>query len=253
MKEYRNYVFDLYGTLVDIDVDETDKRLWEHMRRFYGYYGAVYEVEELHQAYLDSVRDKNERSEKEYAVRYGRESYPEILYEEVFAELYTDKGITPDGQLVLHTAQMFRACSVRSIRLYAHAKELLEALKAAGKKVYLLSNAQRIFTEYEMRYLGIYDLFDGVQISSDHGCKKPDARFFRILLDRYALKPEESLMIGNNRYDDIMGAAGVGMDSFYIHSALSPREQGTLAPEDIPAGYVMTRMNLRQLRNRLLS
>ena len=77
---------------------------------------------------------------------------------------------------------------MKYVRLYAHAKELLEALRAAGKRVYLLSNAQRTFTEYEMRYLGIYDLFDGVQISSDHGCKKPDERFFRILLERFGLK-----------------------------------------------------------------
>ncbi len=27
MKDYRNYIFDLYGTLVDISVDEADRRL----------------------------------------------------------------------------------------------------------------------------------------------------------------------------------------------------------------------------------
>ncbi|MDE6993430.1 MAG: HAD family hydrolase [Lachnospiraceae bacterium] len=252
MKEYRNYIFDLYGTLVDIDVDETDRKLWEHMCRFYGYYGALYEADELRRAYSLSVQDRNDQVKKEYAVKYRHESHPEILYEEVFGGLYADKGIVPDQQLILHTAQMFRACSVKEIRLYAHAKELLEALRAAGKKVYLLSNAQRIFTEYEMRCLGIWDLFDGIQISSDHGCKKPDERFFRILLERFSLKPEESLMIGNNMYDDIAGASRVGMESFYIHSALSPREQEDSTSQDIRADYVMRRMNLRQLQNRLL-
>ncbi len=128
---------------------------------------------------------------------------------------------------------------------------MLESLRAAGKRVYLLSNAQRTFTEYEMRYLGIYDLFDGVQISSDHGCKKPDERFFRILLERFGLKAEESLMIGNNRYDDIAGAARVGMDGFYIHSALSP-EPGTGPETSVPADYCMMKMNLRLLQKRLL-
>lgn len=33
MKDYRNYIFDLYGTLVDISVDEADRRLW--MDSFY--------------------------------------------------------------------------------------------------------------------------------------------------------------------------------------------------------------------------
>ncbi len=251
MKDYRNYIFDLYGTLVDIGADESDRRLWEHMSLFYGYYGAQYEPEELHRAYVASVSDRDRKLREEYAVKYAHESHPEILYDEVFRDLYADRGIVPDQPLVLHTAQMFRACSVKYVRLYAHAKELLEALRAAGKRVYLLSNAQRTFTEYEMRYLGIYDLFDGVQISSDHGCKKPDERFFRILLERFGLKAEESLMIGNNRYDDIAGAARVGMDGFYIHSALSP-EPGTGPETSVPADYCMMKMNLRLLQKRLL-
>ncbi len=249
MKDYRNYIFDLYGTLVDIGADESDRRLWEHMSLFYGYYGAQYEPEELHRAYVASVSDRDRKLREEYAVKYAHESHPEILYDEVFRDLYADRGIVPDQPLVLHTAQMFRACSVKYVRLYAHAKELLKALRAAGKQVYLLSNAQRTFTEYEMRYLGIYDLFDGVQISSDHGCKKPDERFFRILLERFGLKAEESLMIGNNRHDDIAGAARVGMDGFYIHSALSPETD----PEtSVPADYCMMKMNLRLLQKRLL-
>lgn len=252
MRDYRNYIFDLYGTLVDIGVDEADRRLWEHMRLFYGYYGARYEPEELHQAYLASVCRKDSQLRAEYAVKYTHESHPEILYAEVFRELYTDKGTVPDEPLIVHTAQMFRACSVKYIRLYAHARELLTALREAGKKVYLLSNAQRVFTEYELHYLGIYDLFDGVQISSDHGCKKPDERFFRILLERFSLKPEESLMIGNSMYDDIAGAAGVGMDSFYIQSALSPEPSKDEDAESIHADYVMRKMNLRQLAKRLL-
>lgn len=252
MKDYCNYIFDLYGTLVDISVDEADKDLWKHMSLLYGYYGAIYEPEELHQAYLASVKKKDEILRKEYAVEYVHESHPEILYDEIFRDLYTDRGVIPDSPLVLHTAQMFRACSVKYIRLYAHAKELLTALRQAGRSVYLLSNAQRIFTEYELRYLGIYDLFDGIQISSDHGCKKPDERFYRILMERFALRPEESLMIGNNMYDDIEGAARAGIDSLYIHSALSPDTKEEARKKNIHADYTMMGMNLQILERRLL-
>ena len=33
---YQNYVFDLYGTLVDIHTDEEQQMLWEKMAMFYG-------------------------------------------------------------------------------------------------------------------------------------------------------------------------------------------------------------------------
>lgn len=253
MKQYRNYIFDLYGTLVDIRTDETDMRLWQHMSLFYGYYGANYEAEELHRAYLALVNTKEKALRQENSVQYVYEAYPEISLEEVFRELYETKGAVPDQALVLHTGQMFRTLSTKYIRLYTHAKELLAALKEAGRGVYLLSNAQRIFTEYELHYLGIHNLFDGILISSEEGCKKPDERFFRTLLERYRLNAAESLMVGNDMETDIAGAGKVGMDSFYIHSAISPRAQNDIGTEYANTDYFMRRINLRALRNRLLA
>ena len=48
--KYENYIFDLYGTLVDIHTDEEKTELWEKLAQFYGYYGAVYTAEELKNA-----------------------------------------------------------------------------------------------------------------------------------------------------------------------------------------------------------
>jgi len=42
---------------------------------------------------------------------------------------------------------------------------LLGQLHNAGRKIYLLSNAQRVFTEPEMKMLGIYNSFDGILYS----------------------------------------------------------------------------------------
>lgn len=250
MKQYCSYIFDLYGTLVDIRTDETTRSLWEHMSLFYGYYGAQYEAEELHQAYLMLVRDKEKALKRQDSIRYAHEAYPEIPLEEVFRELYKAKGVIPDSSLVIHTGQMFRAVSTKYIRLYANAKELLVALKDADRGVYLLSNAQRIFTECELYYLGIHDLFDGILISSEEGCKKPDKRFYEILLNRYHLKASECLMIGNDMATDIEGASQIGMDSFYIHSAISPQGQ---THANGHADYGMEKMNLRVLKDRLLA
>ena len=44
---YDNYIFDLYGTLVDIHTDESDTAIWEKLAMFYGYYGALYEAKEV--------------------------------------------------------------------------------------------------------------------------------------------------------------------------------------------------------------
>lgn len=44
-RNYKNYIFDLYGTLVDIHTDGEQELLWEKLALFYGYYDAVYEPE----------------------------------------------------------------------------------------------------------------------------------------------------------------------------------------------------------------
>ena len=221
MKLYQDYIFDLYGTLVDIRTDEEQPLLWNKMCLLYGGYGAVYLPEELHVLYKRLVKEKEEHAKedcarkasiKEECVReasreeehvrevnkeehtreagikeehikekstenqggsqncssyrklYAHESYPEIPLEDVFREIYLARGIEPSDELVTHTGQMFRALSTRHIRLYAGAKELLCRLREAGRGVYLLSNAQRIFTERELRFVEIEDCFDGILI-----------------------------------------------------------------------------------------
>ena len=104
----------------------------------------------------------------------------------------------------------------------------MKLLKKNGKKIYLLSNDQEIFTVPEMKYLGIYDYFDGVVISSSEECKKPDPKFYNIVLERYNLNKKESIMIGNDYITDIKGAHDSGLDSLYIHSNLSPEIKGKL-------------------------
>ena len=103
-------------------------------------------------------------------------------------------------------------------------KEILAQLRRQGCRVWLLSNAQRAFTEYELRYLGLLDAFDGIYISSDHMCRKPDRRFFDALIYGEDLDRKKCIMIGNDRDTDIKGARSAGLDTLYIHTALTPQE-----------------------------
>ena len=222
--DYAAYVFDLYGTLVDIHTDENDMSVWEKLSLFYGYYGASYKAKELKTAYEKLVKHKEKdlKSTLEKDPKYSHEASPEIEITEVFRELYWEKGVVADDALAVHTGQFFRVLTTEYVCLYKGTEKMLARLREAGKKVYLLSNAQRIFTEYEMRSLDLMKFFDGIMISSDYKTKKPDKRFFDILLEKYEIDPKKALFIGNDSRSDIAGAKGVGMDTFYINSNISP-------------------------------
>lgn len=242
---YDTCIFDLYGTLVDIRTDENKEELWEKLSLFYAFYGAVYTPEELARSYKRLTGEMT--AGHEALRRDSHEAFPEIRIEEVFRALFEEKGIAPDEPLVCHAGQFFRILSMEFIRLYDGTEEMLSAVKESGRKIYLLSNAQRIFTEYEMNALGITKYFDGIFISSDEGCKKPDLKFFRKLIDTCGIDPERAVMVGNDGICDIEGAKRAGLGTVYVHSDISPAED---APD---ADYVLPQMDMEQIRKILLS
>lgn len=217
---YTNYIFDLYGTLVDINTDEENFDFWYKLSLFYSFKGAKYNAEELKELYKKLVKSNLESLKNT--------EYPDFPLESIFSELYINKNINPSADLITDTAHLFRTLSIKYIKLYDGAIELLELLKRKGKKIYLLSNAQRIFTLYEMQLLGIEKYFDDILFSADYKMCKPDKNFYTTLINKHNLNIENSIMIGNDYICDIEGSSNVGLDSLYLHSNLSPEIKGKL-------------------------
>ena len=209
---YRNYIFDLYGTLADIHTDETGRLLWKKTALYYSEHGAPYAPAELRRRYLALCAAEQERH---------REPLYEIELRKIFRALYAEKGVKPDRRLVEETAVFFRLNALQYLRRYEWVEPVFAALRAAGARLYLLSNAQACFTMPELRALGLHDAFDGVVISSDARIKKPHPRIMEKLLKTYGLKVSESLMIGNEQRCDVAVARSVGMDALYIQTATS--------------------------------
>ena len=230
--KYTDLVFDLYGTLVDIHTDENDL-VWEKTALFFGYHGASFTGESLKEAFRTAMASREASAGQSY------ECFPDIPCEEVMASLFTAAGIENADSLGFAAAQLFRVLSTDYIRLYPHVKEALAELRSRGYRLWLLSNAQHVFTAYELRHLGLMDCFDGILLSSDYRCRKPDARFFNALIQQHHLDVENCLMIGNDRETDIAGAKSAGMDTLYMHTNLTPPDQAEANPaltlENAPA------------------
>ena len=223
---YTDLIFDLYGTLVDIHTEETDE-VWEKTALYFGYYGAHYTGDELKTAFETQIQKRKATAGQSY------ECFPDIPFHEVMADLFRAKGIlTNADDLGIHAAQLFRIASTEYIRLYPHVLESLAKLRKNGHRLWLLSNAQEMFTKYELNHLGLADAFDGIYLSSSFGFRKPDTRFFRALLEETNLDPANCLMIGNDRETDMAGAAAAGLATFYMHTALTPPDQSPADPEN---------------------
>ena len=217
---YKNYIFDLYGTLVDIHTDEEKQFLWEHLSFYLSANNVHYEPKELRNKYVALIRQQEQRlSAENKSVKE-----PEIDIALVFSQFFTDQGQKASLSEIAELAFIFRCFSMERLRLFDGVRELMEKLKANHKKVYLLSNAQSLFTRPELSFLKMDSYFDGILLSSEVGAKKPDSAFYNALLDKYSLKAEESVMIGNDDVADCHGAACAGLDSAYICTPQSPEK-----------------------------
>ena len=225
---FTDLIFDLYGTLVDIHTEE-DEKVWEKTAFYFGFYGAHYTPAELKTAFRAELGKREAKEGQSY------ECFPDIPFEQVMEALFREKGIEENAKVLgKNAAQLFRICSLDYVNLYPGALEALKTLRERGYRLWLLSNAQRVFTEYELRHLGLGEQLDGIYISSDYRCRKPDVRFFNALIEEQNLDREKCLMIGNDRHTDIGGARAAGLATFYMHTYLTPPDQRSADPEKAP-------------------
>lgn len=202
----KNFIFDLYGTLVDIRTDESSDIFWN---KFSKYLSKRFHAR-------DGIREQ-------YCL-YMRQTVgdaePDVC--DVLQRAVTSLG-GRGRNIGVRAAKAFRRLSTKYIRLYDGAKSLLKLLKNKGVKIYLLSNAQRAFTIDEIKRLHILKYFDGILLSSDFGYKKPSISIFEHLIKTYNLDCGESIYIGNDIRCDILPAKSLGLKTAYIRSNISPQ------------------------------
>lgn len=211
--KYDNYIFDLYGTLIDIRTDEHDKETWKKWCHWLDEHGIK------HPTYKVFRKDfwEREKQERDRAEAESQFEVPEIDIVPVYRELFESygNGILEDT-LLEEASYAFRVASRQYARLFRGVPEYLQLLRDNGKKVYLLSNAQATYTRPEIEMFHLDQYFDDVLLSSDYACMKPDKAYFDALLDRYDMDRSKSVMHGDSASSDIAGANKAGIASVHL-------------------------------------
>lgn len=206
----KGLIFDCYKTLIDVETDEDNIITWEPVSKWLVYQGVKIPPDELMNSYKRGV--------KEYL--QGRwEAYPEVDVVKVFQSICQSHALweIDSERLAIETTRTFRAGSIRRLQAFPQSVRLLKELESYPKVI--VSNGQRVFSELELRYFGLYKLFNTVIFSSDFAHKKPDPRIFLEAAKQLGLEPEEILSIGDNFENDIVPAAKLGMKALHIEEA----------------------------------
>ena len=217
MKRYESYIFDLYGTLIDILTDETSPAFWRGIAGLYGCRGAKYGPRTMRESYLALCRE-----EEDALRRRTGEEYPEIELRTVFRRLLTEAKGTPatddpDG-FVEAAAAVFRVLSRKRFNVYPGVHDALKELRGRGARLFLLSNAQEVFTLDELRLAGLNGYFERVFISSAHGIRKPQPAFLEKLIEECGIDRGRAVMVGNDIFSDMRIADACGIDGILLNT-----------------------------------
>ena len=96
--------------------------------------------------------------------------------------------------------------------------DVLRRLKAAGYKIYGLTNWSAETFPMICDTYPVFGEFDGIVVSGEEHLLKPDAAIYRCLLDRYALIPEESIFIDDNEAN-VAAALELGIEAHRFQNA----------------------------------
>ena len=129
--------------------------------------------------------------------------------------------------------QSFRAAWGKTHTLVPGAKEVLEALKNKGYRLFAASNSFGHLQRSRLAHAGLLSYFEDTYISMDIGYDKPDVRFYQEALHRAGLRPDEVLMVGDSMTTDIIGARAAGLNTcFFVR-----RQEDT--PQEYVADFVI--------------
>jgi putative hydrolase of the HAD superfamily len=118
---------------------------------------------------------------------------------QVFAAAFAAAGLaqlTPD--LAARLAARFSADRERLTDFFPRARETLEALKARGVLMALVTNGDAATQRAKIARFSLTDLFDHIQIEGEHDFGKPDERAYRHAMTVLGVSPSETWMVGDH-------------------------------------------------------
>ncbi len=225
----KGILFDLYGTVIDIETDESLEEIYRAISHYLTYHGIYLHRWEVRDRYYEIMKQQREAREEEY---------PEIDVEAIWNNFLRQQGIGAPlarRKLALVLAQMYRAISRKRLQLYPDVTRVLDELHLTYRMA-LVSDAQPCYAVPEMEAVGLDGYFDPVIISARYGFRKPDPRLIEKALDGMKLMPAEVISVGNDMYRDVYGARQLGIKTIFIDS-----NQGAKSHENVSPDYVASR------------
>jgi putative hydrolase of the HAD superfamily len=233
--EIRALLFDVNGTLIDIETDEWMEEAYRAVGHFLTYQGIYLRRGEVRDLYFLIMKEQ---------LAASREIYPEFdavaVWRELIRRCATDYTLSLDPQKLEHMplflTEAHRGISRKRLAAFPQTQEVLCYLKTRYRLA-VVTDAQSAWAIPELCSVGLADCFAPIVISGDYGYRKPDPRLFQTALSELQISPEEAIFIGNDRFRDILGARQLGMKTILFCPNGSPGGSPETEPDYLLYNY----------------
>jgi putative hydrolase of the HAD superfamily len=229
MPDWQAILFDVNGTLIDIETDEERLESYVAISRFLRYQGMALAPDRLRAGYFEIIGQQQAASAEAHPEVDVVAAWRAVLLAQAPVAL---RGLPPAMRRALPRvlAQLQRSLARNRLQLYPDVRRVLDALRPRVR-LGIVTDAQRAYTAAELCEVGLLDLF-AVRVISDHyGYRKPDARLFQAALAALQVPADRALYVGNDMYRDVFGAQQAGMQAAFFPTQYGAHEHAGVVPD----------------------
>jgi putative hydrolase of the HAD superfamily len=133
----------------------------------------------------------------------------------IVATALDNLGLADDG-LSVRISMRLNALRDEAITPLPGAIDALDALRARGVRLGLLTNGSARHQRWKIERFALQSHFDYVGIEGEVGFGKPEAEAFLRALRSLGAEPGDAWMVGDNLVFDVGGAQAVGMQGVWV-------------------------------------
>lgn len=206
MHQAEAYIFDFYGTLVEIDRDTPP--MWQLLE------GMGYNSSPILEAIWES-----DAFDGTITPRWNDDPNYEDWRRNNLRAFVRHSGVPSFDieNVIERLLEVDRSWTVKSI---PPASEILVKLKQSGKKIGLCSNWDYPIQSYLEQ--AAFTKFDGITVSIDVGARKPHVKMFEDICFKLDVSPQEAVFIGDRWSTDVIGALRAGLIPVWIRKGQAP-------------------------------
>ena len=194
------YVFDAYGTLLDVDAATREAAAEPGMEALKDHWPSIakgWRERQLRYSWLCSMMG-----------RY--DDFWELTSRALDATL-EEHGLASEEKVRDRLLSLYGELSP-----YEEVPGLLADLKASGHKLAILSNASPNMLETATKAAGIYQYFDALLSVDTIKCYKPTPAVYGLVTEHFGCNPSEVSFFSSNNWD-ISGAGAFGFKTIWVN------------------------------------